>query len=55
MRGQEPLGSNASDTSKERLAMLAGKCKPETRALSCKIIHWTVHCWWYLIVLFMLE
>lgn len=29
---------------KERTAVVNGKCKPEMRALSCKIIHWTVHC-----------
>ena len=55
MRGQELLGYNISDTWKERMAMVNGKREPEMRALSCKIIHWTVHCWWYLTVLFMLE
>lgn len=46
---------NTSDTWKERMTMVKRKCKPEMRALSCKIIHWTVHCWWYLTVLLMLR
>lgn len=55
MRGQELLDYNISDTWKERMAIANSKCKPEMRAFSCKIMHWTVHCWWYLTVLFMLE
>lgn len=36
-------------------AMVNAKCKPEVRSLSYIIIPWTVHCWWCLTVLFMLE
>lgn len=46
---------NTSNAWKERMATVKGKCKTDMRALSCKIIHWTVHCWCYLTVLLMLQ